>query len=224
MKTELFRKKIFKLCVIITSMITVAFSFLYAIYLSKVKTIDTSKSFYYLVSTSTHIEASAHGITQMGGAGYYIEEEGKIFVALSVYTSQLQAIEVQKSLKNTSTEILSQTSPKIYLKSRVDKNRIQAYKNAFSLLDNWIRFLEREIARLEGGATQQSSKRILLSLHKQFTFASKEYESAFLGFSKICRVADEKLSNILQSVVYLKDLRYVLCHLCDSYLRLSEEF
>lgn len=223
MTTEVLYKKIYKILIISIAFSIVGFSFVYAVYLSSATIVDTKRTFYFLVSSSTHIEASAHDVTQMGGAGYLLEENEKEYVAISVYSSRNQAVAISTVLTNAPTKILIKEASKLYLKSVKQKRQMQTYKNAFLLLSNWIDFLEQEIKRLEKGATQQSCKRILQSLQKQFVVGNR-YETVFPSFTQTCLMANESLSDILHSIVYVADLRYLLCELSDGYIRLSEEF
>lgn len=224
MATGFFYKKIVKGGVCLFAFAWIVFSLGYAVYLSSATVVNTSKNFYFLVSSSAHIEVSAHQATQMGGAGYLFEQNGRESVALSVYCTKIEAVTVHANLKDGQTEILFLQSPKLYLKTRKQKQKKQVYKNAFCILSDCINFLDTEIDRLEKGATQQSSKRILAVLKDEFSFLQKEYQKDFAPFATVCKNAEENLACALAGVVYLEDLRYLLCDLSVSYIRLSEEF
>ena len=84
--------------------------------------------------------------------------------------------------------------------------------------------LNGEIKRLEEGATQESSKRILQSLSRQFAYLSKENSMQQEEYTKLCQNASNRVEGFIQGVVYVKDLRYLLCDLCNGYLKLSKNF
>lgn len=197
---------------------------LYAFYLSNATIVDTQKTFYYLVSTSTHIQASTHDTTRLGGAGYPLQIDGQTRVVVAVYFTQENATVVCSSLKQIQTEIIQITSPKLYLKTRKQKKNAQTYKNAFSCMYSLQELLDREINREQNGATQQSCKRVLTQIQKQFNYLQKQYETTFLSFAIVCENACNALSKIMENIVYIEDLRYLSCELSVAYLNLSKEF
>ena len=224
MSTGFLYKKIGKGAVCFLAFALILFSFGYAWYLSSAIVVNTSKSFYFLISSSTHIEVSTHEATQMGGAGYLFEVNGREVVALSAYIDETEAVTVNAGLKDGQMEVLLLESSNLYLKTRKQKQKESVYKNAFANLYSCIDSLNGEIARLEKGATQQSSKRILKALKERFVIMGKENEKQFPQFTKFCKNAEEQLTSSISGVVYLEDLRYLTCDLCLSYIRLSEEF
>ena len=187
MSTGFLYKKIGRGAVCFLAFALILFSFGYAWYLSSVIVVNTSKSFYFLISSSTHIEVSTHEATQMGGAGYLFEVNGREVVALSAYIDETEAVTVNAGLKDGQTEVLLLESSNLYLKTRKQKQSQSVYKNAFANLYGCIDILESEIGRLEKGATQQSSKRVLNALKKRFAVMGKEYENAFPSFKKVCK-------------------------------------
>ena len=224
MTTEFFYKRICKIATLCITVSFLCFSFAYAAFLSSATVVDTAKTFYFLVSPSTHLEVSAHNAAQIGGAGYLLHANGRDYAALSVYLTDTAAAAVSTNLTDTPTQIIPLESNKLYLKTRRQKQQETIYKNAFSCLVDCIRVLDIEISRVERGATQQSSKRILKTLENAFAFLSKEYKNGFAAFATVCKNAANRLSVFTQSTVYIEDLRYLQCELCVSYLRLSEDF
>ena len=224
MTTEFFYKRICKIAALFINFSFLCFSFVYAAFLSSATVVDTARTFYFLVSPSTHLEVSAHNAAQIGGAGYLVHANGRDYAALSVYLTDTAATAVSTNLTDTPTQIIPLESNKLYLKTRRQKQQETVYKNAFSCLGDCIRVLDIEIARVEKGATQQSSKRILKTLKNTFAFLRKEYKNEFAAFADACQNAANTLSVLTQSTVYVEDLRYLQCELCVSYLRLSEDF
>lgn len=224
MTTGFFYKRICKIATLCITFSFLCFSFAYAVFLSSATVVDTAKTFYFLVSPSTHLEASAHNAMQIGGAGYLLHANGRDYAALSVYLTDTAATAVSTNLTDTPTQIIALESNKLYLKTRRQKQKETVYKNAFSCLGDCIGILDEEIARVEGGATQQSSKRILKTLKNTFAFLSKEYKNGFAAFATVCQSAKNTISALTQATVYVEDLRYLQCELCVSYLRLSEAF
>ena len=224
MTTEFLYKRIGKIVTLFITFAFLCFSFVYAAFLSSATIVDTARTFYFLVSPSTHLQVSAHNAAQIGGAGYLIHASGRDYVAFSVYLTDTAASSVSNNLTDTPTHIIPLESNKLYLKTRRQKGKESVYKNAFSCLMDCIRILDMEIARVEGGATQQSSKRILKSMENTFAFLSKEYQNRFAAFATVCRDAANTLSTFTKSTVYIADLRYLQCALCISYLNLSEDF
>ena len=73
----LWKKRITLILSGVLSTALVSLFILYAYFLTGVRVVALDTSFYFLVSTSTHVQASTHEITQGGGAGYFFEWENK---------------------------------------------------------------------------------------------------------------------------------------------------
>ena len=178
MTTDFLRKN--RCLRLLVGAIAVLFTFVtltYAYALTGVKTVGVYKYFHFLVSTSTHIEASSHQVSLDGGAGYALRHGEREYVAYHVYmrdTEGERALEAV-SLQGEEVELLSVGVEKLYLKTREDKRNAQTLLEGMELLYAYIRILSDEIARLDGGATQESCKRVLRALSDQLSYAEKEY-------------------------------------------------
>lgn len=204
-------------------MVFTAFAILQAWSISTAEEFALSKTFYFLVADDMHIEASTHETHLQGGAGYLLDLEGEEWVAYQVYFSPEQAKRVQSGLTAPS-KVLTVSTEKVYFKTKQEKRLVNTVKNAFSCLDDYIEVLSAEIARLDKGATQQSSKRILTVLTRQCAYAADKYEKDLPSFSRVLRDLQERLNVCIKGMVYSKDLRYALCEACFGYIRLSQEY
>lgn len=198
----------------------------YAYALTGVKAVGVYKYFHFLVSTSTHIEASTHQVTLDGGAGYALRRGEREYVAYHVY---MQGVDGERALEAVSlqgeeVELLSVGVEKLYLKTREDKRNAQTLLEGMELLYAYIRILSDEIARLDGGATQESCKRVLRALSDQLSYAEKEYAERFSGLSSVCGALAQGLKERTEEVIYTRDLRYLLCESCVAYVSLGEEY
>ena len=220
------KKRIYLIITGIISTVLVCVFTLYAYILIGIQTVGLNKTFYFLVSKTTHVEASTHEITLSGGAGYYLELEGQGYVTFSVYLneSDSQSVYAKVFSMDKNVQIVSIGVEKLYLKTINEKKNFEKIAGAFCSLYGCIEVLNREIERLSKGATQESSKRILEVLEKQLGFLSVEYEQIFPGFSKVCKKGADELFLKLQSTVFVKDLRYIQCELCDNYRKLAMDF
>ena len=79
-----------------------------------------------------------------------------------------------------------------------------------------------EIGRLDKGATQQSSRATLQILQKQLVYLSNRYEEVFGVFTQVCRDASERIEHVLADTIFAKDLRNIMCQLCDQYIQLTK--
>ncbi|MBQ8283787.1 MAG: hypothetical protein IJX75_01705 [Clostridia bacterium] len=227
MLTDFFRKKQFyQIALNLISIVFVVFSLIYAYTLTQIKSVYVGKSFYFLISESTHIEASAHFVSQNGGAGYLLEDKQRQYVAFSVYLNEEEGQSVLSSIKRKEeqTSLLALTSYNLYFKTRKEKARAEEVKGAVSSLYSCIEVLNKEIVRLDKGATQQSSKRLLGTLQRQFVFMEKKYRKSFPKFSQVCKDGAEQLIRIISDIVYVGDLRYLACALCVDFVDLTENF
>lgn len=202
------------------------FGFSYANVLARMQKVEIEKSFYFLVSDSTHIEASTHTAKHQGGAGYLLSFKKQECVAYAVYFSENAGNAVKTALteQGEKVRLMERKAETLYLKTRKEKERASTYQSAFNVLYDCMQVLNGEITRLEGGATQRSSKEIVGKLAGQFHYLSKEYEKSYSSFATLCRRVGEELSVIANDTIYAKDLRYALCELADGYLDLNSSF
>lgn len=198
----------------------------YAQFLSGVQSVETTKNFYFLVLDTTHIEVSTHQTQMLGGAGFLLNENRKDYVALSVYLQGEEGEQALTSLSPTAknAKLVTLKSGNLYFKNLIEKQKAEFYVGAFHTLYSLIEVLNKEISRLDQGATQESSKRILSVYQKQFTYLQNKYQEGFSAFSSVCEQASKSLFKIMDGIVYVKDLRYLVCELCVAYTDLSKEF
>ena len=223
MSVDFFQKKTAWILCAVVGISVVLGAGLYARFLDRATVQAVSHNFYFLVSDSTHIEVSTHQVVNSGGAGYVLEESEREYVAISVYFSKSQAEIVQSNLSMPSM-VLEKTTENLYFKTKKQKQKAKRITGAFSCLKSCIGVLNGEIERLETGATQQSSKRILSDLRRQFAYLAKEYQKDFVSYAFVCEKASAYLLEITDGTVYVGDLRYLLCALCNSFVDLSKEF
>jgi hypothetical protein len=192
--------------------------------ISQTQPIYLRKKFYFLVSSSTHIQASTHFVEWSGGAGYLLDYDGSAQVVFSVYLQEQDSLQVQSVLTDKQTDVLTVSVESIYLYRKQDKAKKSAIKGAFQTLYNCCELLEKIIDRYAQGGTQESGKRLLKVLQEQLCFLSKEYTKSFPQYADVCQKGAEKILQLLETTVYLKDLRYLLCELCVSYMDLADTF
>ncbi len=205
------------------SCFVVAGVYLYTKYLDKATVAAVSQDYYFLVADTTHVEASAYQIVLDGGAGYFLEVDEGEFVTVAVYSSQAEAESVQVSLLQD-TRVISLNAGNLYFKSKTDKKNAKQIVNAFQLLGDYVQVLSGEIVRMEKGGTQESCKRMLETLKRQFIYLAKEYKSVFQSYAKLCDRTANSLSKMLNETIFVSNLRNLQCDLCYSYVSLAKEF
>ncbi len=210
-------------------LLSVAFTFVafcYATALRNAETVSTGKTFYFVVSSSENIEVSTHLTKWNGGAGYPLAYNNGEYAAYAVYFTESEGKAAQTSVAKTGeeTEVLALQGNPIAFKSRAEKENAEKIVGAFDCLYGCMQVLNSEIARLEKGATQESSKRILQTLARQFSYLETEHKNTIKGYSSVCENARMHLSGITSDIVYAKDLRYLLCELSVAYVNLSKNF
>lgn len=193
----------------------------YAYSLFTIKRVIYYDSFYFLVSENMHLEVSAELVKWQGGAGYFLEEDGKAYVAYTVFSKEENGKIIQKNLKEK-TLLLQKRVDALYFKGR-KKKKANMYISALKLFKSYILLLENCINRLGNGMTQEACKRILNTLVSQFRYAAKEY-AEYAAFAKLCVQSGEELEISCQDKVYVKDLRYLLCWQVEEYMGLCNAF
>ena len=218
-----------KIVGIAAGILSVSFTFsalLYAKTLQNATAVGVERDFYFLVSDGRSVQVSTEMIELQGGAGYTLCYDNGEYAAYSVYFTEEEIKTAQNSVAQTgeNAKIVVVSSKSLYLKTQKEKKQTAAISGAFESLYGCMQVLNGEIARLENGATQESSKRILQTLARQFSFLGKTYAETVAGYEKACENAQERLLESTQGVVYAKELRYVLCELSVAYANLSKNF
>lgn len=200
------------------------FAFFYAGILANVQTMQAERSFYFLVSNSAHVEVSAHTVRFQGGAGYFLDCDKGEYAAYAVYFSIGESQTALQSLKSVeeNAEIIELKANPLYRKRGNAPS--EEVKGAFNCLYAYMQILQNEISRLEKGATQESSRRILGRLARQFSYLGEHNAKSVSGLENVCGYAQACLSEWIKDVIYVKDLRYLLCELSVAYVDLSENF
>ncbi len=198
----------------------------YAKRLENTQTVLTAKHFYFLVSDDKSIEVSKEMIVLQGGAGYALVHGSDTYAAYAVYFSKDESMDAQSSVleMGKSAKIVEVSCTPLYLKTEKEKAYAPMIMGAFESFYGCMQVLNGEIKRLERGATQESSRCILQTLSRQFSFLKKQYAEKVAGYGNACENAEKGLSEILSNIVYAKDLRYLLCELSVAYAKLSKNF
>ena len=224
MLAEFFSKGIMRNVTCAITIIFVVICTTYAVTLSKAKAIPFEVKVYFLVGQDMQVEAGAEFIKWNGGAGYLLECEGAQYAVISVFFDRGSAESVQERLRENGqkTEVLLEGRDTLYFKGKEKKN-CAMYLSALSLFKNYMSVLENCIGRLENGMTQESCRRILTMLQKQFHYSARSFEG-YTTFSKLCRQSEEWLEEVCKETIYLRDLRYLLCWQAEKYIKLCDDF
>ena len=224
MSANFFTKKITMRFAFIFSLLFISFCVGNAYLITQAKKNNLHTSFYFLVSQDVRIEASTELMKWEGGAGYLIENDGKQYVAYTVFTDKADGERVQRrlTLMGKETLLLPTKTQVLYFKGK-KKRKAGFYTSALELLRSYIILLEECVTRLENGMTQEACKRILKVLARQFHYAKNCY-GEYAEFSKLCQKSGEELILLCQNTVYLKDLRYILCWQAEKYVDLCSAF
>ena len=219
-------KKIVIAFVVIVSVGLAYVSIAYANTFTTAQTVVLDKELYYLVDESTHTQAVSSFAQLQGGAGYVLETPTREYVAYSMYFDKSESETAQTSLlaQDVKTTMHVVCVDTLTFRTREEKRRVSTVISAFSCLDGCMQVLNQEIGRLENGATQQSSKRILTTLIDQFSHLQTQYQTSYPAFALTCKNAKVQLQSCISEIVYVKDLRYVLCDLGVAYANLGKEF
>ena len=177
--------------------------------------------FHFLIMETENIEVGAFDAQLDGGAGALLTFNDNSCVALSVYFNEKVGREICQELQKTDKDYKIITLSVDNLEIRKGALEI-AY--AFRTFYQCLSLLEREVFRLDKGATQQSSKRVLSEIKAQFSFLARSYVGTFPEYGNLCAQTAEGIEALIVNDVYVKDLRKVLCEACYGYVRLSEDF
>ncbi len=226
MSADFFKKKFGRIVVCFLALFVTVGGLLYAWQVKTRVRINTSKQFYFLIDTSVNVQASTYGAQSDGGAGDLLTVEENTGVAYSVYFTEEESQQAKNSLQtsyaNVSVWVIS--APDIYIKKRKAKALAEKIEGAFESLYNNMQVLNTQTSRLEDGGTQQSCARILNILASNFAYLGLEYKTVLPAYAKKCDEIAAVLNALTYGVIYVRDLRYLLCELCVSYVQLCEEY
>ena len=197
-------------------------SIVYALLINNAQVYKHEQIFYFLVSKNQRLEASSFEIKAENGAGYLLEKDGKQYIALSVYFNEIDG---ENALQSAITRfddlaVVSIISGDLYFITPFQKRTADRTIGGLKSFLGGIRALESEIKRLEKGATQQSSKRILNDVSQTIAYLGEENEL----FKSASVITTSTVQEIIEDVVYLKDLRYLLWALCMEYTSICSKF
>lgn len=226
MSADFFKKKFGRIVVCFLAIFATACGLLYAWQVKTRVRINTAKQFYFLVDTSVNVQASTYGAQSVGGAGYLLTVEENMGVAYSVYFTEEESQQAKNSLQTSyaNVSVWAISAPDIYIKKRKAKALAEKIEGAFESLYNNMQVLNTQTSRLEDGGTQQSCARILNILASNFAYLGLEYKTVLPAYAKQCDETAVALNALTYGVIYVKDLRYLLCELCVSYVQFCKEY
>ncbi len=196
----------------------------YAQSLANAQRVEVDKSFYFLATKDERVEVGAEFAKLDGGAGYLWENGGKNYVVLSVYRTQSDGEQIRATLAENGkeTELIAKEVGSLYFKGGT-KKKSALYLNALRTFDSYISLLEECISRLERGSSQESCKRLLSILKRQFAYSEKSYKD-YGEYARVCKYSKETLSTLCKDTLFAKDLRHLLCWQAEKYLELASAF
>lgn len=222
MSTFFLRKKVFFSLFVFFIYTFIAISLFYAERIKNVQAYDLNQTFYFLVHTNENVEVGAYTVPLNGGAGYLLQTSSGETVAYTVYTKYSDAERGQNNVSDSAIECIDVST--VYFKTKKEKHNAQKFLGVMRSLYGCIEVLQAEINRLSKGATQESSKRVLKDLKGVFDRLTEESEKDSPKITRLCEKTAERLQRNIDGVVYCKDLRYILCDLCFSYVKIASEF
>ena len=224
MSTDNFLKRISFLIASVIFVIASVFACMYAGVIANAQKIDFYDSFYFLVTDDTKIEVGAEFAKLEGGAGYLLAHNGAEYVTLSVYLEENEGLFVQEALQKTgrNTSLIQKEVETLYFK-REEKKKSTFYISGLKTFKSYINLLNETIKRLDEGLSQEKCKALLKMQYKQYNHAQGQYY-AYKALSNVFEKSAEQLFVILDGVIYLKDLRYLLCWQAEKYITLCSQF
>ncbi len=214
---------------VVAVFLTVLFSACICLYAAQLKNAETAgktRTFYYLVSDETHMQAGAYFTEFNGGAGYLLTHKDKSYTAYAVYLSEEKARQARQAVVSVGDKVsvLSVTSTKLYFKSKSQKENAKIYLSALDTLYAELGVFYDTVALLDEGKTQESVQRLLQGAARRFSVLASSHEKIYPSFAAVCVRATVRLKSYENETLYAKELRAELCGLCKEYLGLCAEF
>ena len=224
MSTDYFFKRILYTIVSLTFTAFCAFGCIYAGIIRNAQKVEGGSCFYFLVTDDTKTEVGAEFAKLEGGAGYLLEHEGKEYVTLAVYVEESEGVAVQQNLQKAgkTTFLLQKSTPMLWFKGK-EKKQASFYVSGLNTLKSYLYALKSTIDCLDEGLSQERCKGLLNTQVRQYKHAKECYKE-YKKLSEVFEKSAQQLVAILDGVIYLKDLRYLLCWQTEKYLALCSEF
>lgn len=215
--------KFIKKTILYASFVVLLTCLTYAHAIQNAVVVSIGERFVFVVKDCENIEVGVFETQQIGGAGYTWSEEDNVYISVGVYSTVSQAERVAETL-GEEYQVKVMMPNDLYFTTSTQKRMADMYKGAFSSLDGCMQVLSQEINRMERGATQQSTKRILNEVQRQFRYLQQEYEISYPSYAAVCKNAEEQLGLMTEDIVYASKLRYLLCELSVAYCQLASRF
>lgn len=181
-------------------------------------------AFYYLVSDSENVEASVYAAKSDGGAGFVLPQKTQSVVAWSVYLTERDGLSVCAALQESGKAYRLEAMYLEHLRVRgAKKKQSGRLIGLFRSMYGSLMLLEQEIFRLDKGATQESSRRILRELGKQLAYLEKTCVADFPECAVFCADMKIAVEAAAESTIYGKELRNLLCESCYRYVQLGKK-
>ena len=224
MSTDTFFKKVISNFAAAVLLLFCMLSCTYAGVVASAQSVEVNGRFYFLVTDDTKVEVGAEFAKLEGGAGYLIEHDGREYVTLAVYLDEEEGLAVQSNLKKAgkTTSLLQKSVSTLYFKGR-EKKQHTFLVGGLNTLKSYVCVLRNVIDYLAEGLSQEGCKSLLKTLVRQYQHA-KEYYREYEELSETFDKSAQQLFTYLDGVVYLKDLRYLLCWQAEKYIALCGEF
>ena len=209
------KKRVYLVITGIISTILVCVCTVYAYTLMGIQTIDLNKTFYFLVTKTTHVEASTHEIELSGGEGYYLEVNEEGYVTFSVYLNETdsQTVLAKVDSVDKNVRILTMRVKKFIGSVVLDKNANEVGKVADVDFNNDTGAIETVILTLQ--------KNIFSSDELEIEFSDIATIGAYVLLNKEIRVSFQvDIYNgacisttilLTKSYLYLPDTNNLLC-------------
>lgn len=192
----------------------------------RMKNFTVDRTFYFL---SVKVQAETAAVVAKseysdGGAGYTFVHDGQDYVALAGYNTEREAQIVSDSLKTRGreTEIVSLTVDTFYF---TDRKEVEAFEGVYGFVHTVLQCIDLlyETANEldEGGFTQEEARRVLKEICGVIAQAG---EGGVTRVTELTRASVNKCTEIVNGVIYAKDVRYTQLLLSEGIYDLQELF
>ncbi len=184
----------------VSGLIVVICLFVATVFSTKNNDKESPYSVYYLIWETDSVQAGSATVEVQGGAGFCMQDG----VAIDVYFSYVEAQRAKSSLESDKE------------KERVVLQEYKFDTHVSSVIVTGLRHIKGWQAALQNGAKQSVVRTGLQEIAKTLAFYSKESKDVQAG-----RIAKE-LQTLTVGVIYVQELRYFLCDVCETMVEAGE--
>lgn len=189
--------------------------------------VDIDNEYYFLVKDceETSVSAVAGDIYLSGGAGYYLEGENSVAIACYFKAASAESVKANLGDKGGDVRVFVRKTAPLTLKGKAVSARDRIVANA-ETADSLARLLYDTANGLEQAKLSQTEARSALvgAVSSLGGLIAENGEGVFSLWNTALKEAQRRGVELIEGLLFQKDIRYLQTLLCDRIVNIAEYF